>query len=91
MNFLFWGLTIGVIGKILIAVGILRVHYVMAMEKSIDEIVIRSFRFEKLLTYTGIVLLIIGYVLEVYYYGDSNLLMCQFGTCRETADTLISQ
>ncbi|MFN3188628.1 MAG: hypothetical protein ACK42D_03775 [Candidatus Paceibacteria bacterium] len=91
MNFLFWGLTIGVIGKILVAVGILRVHYVMAMEKSIDEIVIRSFRFEKLLTYIGIILIVAGYVLELYYYGDSNLLTCGLGTCRQATDALVSQ
>jgi len=82
MNLLFWGLTLGVIGKILVAVGILRVHYVMAMEKSIDEIVIRSFRFEKLLTYCGIALIIIGYVLEIYFYGDTNMLTCVLGTCQ---------
>lgn len=74
MTILFWGLTIGMLGKILVAVGILRVHYVMAMERSIDEIVLRSFRVEKLVTYIGIALIIIGYLLEVYFYGDSGLL-----------------
>jgi hypothetical protein len=82
MNLLFWGLTLGVIGKVLVAIGILRVHYVMAMEKSIDEIVIRSFRFEKILTYFGIALIILGYLLELHFYSDSNMLTCEFGACR---------
>jgi len=69
MTLLFWALTLGVVGKVLVAVGILRVHYVMAMEKSIDEIVIRSFLLERGLTYLGVILLIIGYTLELYHYS----------------------
>lgn len=87
MSLLFWGLTIGVIGKISVAIGILRVHYVMAMEKSIDEIVIRSFRFEKILTSVGIILILVGYLLEIYYYGESNLLTTTpdfFGAASDT-------
>jgi hypothetical protein len=68
MSILFWGLTIGVIGKILVAIGILKVHYVMAMEKSIDEIVIRTFVLEKILTIIGVLLIIFGYLLELYFY-----------------------
>jgi hypothetical protein len=68
MTVLFWALTCGVIGKILVAIGILKVHYVMAMEKSIDEIVIRSFLLEKILTYLGIGFLLVGYALELYAY-----------------------
>jgi hypothetical protein len=91
MSLLFWGLTTGVIGKIAVAVGILRVHYVMAMEKSIDEIVIRSFRFEKMLTYAGIFFIIFGYLLELYFYSNTSMLTCEFGACGQAASAILSQ
>lgn len=68
MTILFWALTLGVFGKVLVAIGILKVHYVMAMEKSIDEIVIRSFVLEKILTVLGIGFIVAGYGLELYFY-----------------------
>jgi len=91
MNLLFWGMTLGVIGKVLVAIGILKVHYVMAMEKCIDEIVIRSFRFEKILTYAGILLIVTGYALEIHFYSDTNMLTCEYGTCKQAATTILSQ
>ncbi len=91
MNLLFWGLTVSVLGKILVAVGILRVHYVMAMEQRIDEKVIRSFAFEKTLTYIGILLVILGYFLEVYFYGLTPLLTCSAEECADMAAVILSQ
>jgi hypothetical protein len=78
---LFWGLTLGVIGKVLIAVGILRVHYVMALEHRIDEKVISSFALEKTFTIIGIFLLFLGYFLEMYFYGLTPMLTCEVGEC----------
>lgn len=91
MNLLFWGLTLGTLGKVLVAVGILRVHYVMAMEKSIDEIVIRSFRLEKILTIVGILLILIGYFAELHFYNLANLLDCRMAECNHSIDIDISQ
>lgn len=91
MNFLFWGLTASVLGKILVALGILRVHYVMAHEQRIDEKVIRSFAFEKTLTYIGIFLIVLGYFLEVYFYGLTPLLTCSAEECMESAAVILSQ
>jgi len=82
MNLLFWAITLGVLGKVLVAIGILKVHYVMAMEKCIDEIVIRSFTLEKILTYFGIILIVLGYALEIYFYGHSGMLTCTLGACK---------
>jgi hypothetical protein len=90
MSILFWGLTLGVIGKILVAVGILKVHYVMAMERSIDEIVIRTFWLEKVLTITGILFIVVGYCMEIYFYGLTPLLTCMGESC-QTAATILSQ
>lgn len=91
MNILFWGLTVSVIGKILVAVGILRVHYVMALEQRIDEKVIRSFAFEKTLTYIGIFLIVAGYVMEIYFYGLTPLLTCTALECTDAAAVILSQ
>jgi hypothetical protein len=81
MDFLFWGLTIGVIGKIMVAVGILKVHHIMAEEKKIDDKVIHSFALEKTLTLVGIVLILAGYLLELYFYGMSPFLTCHGEGC----------
>lgn len=74
MNWLFWGLTFGVIGKVLFAVAILRVHQVMAKEHRIDKAVIKSFHFEMILTLIGIGLIIAGYFMELYFYGAADFL-----------------
>jgi hypothetical protein len=91
MSLLFWGITIGVIGKILIAIGILRVHFVMALEQRIDKKVIQSFRFEKILTLVGIALIIVGYILELYFYGLTPMLTCTGEECRQAASAIIAQ
>jgi hypothetical protein len=74
MNLLFWGLTLGTIGKICIAAAVLRVHHVMAKEHKIDKKVIRSFRGEIIITTVGIFLILVGYGMEIYFYHNSNLL-----------------
>lgn len=91
MSILFWGLTVGVIGKILIAIGILRVHFVMAREHKIDAKVIRSFAAEKLLTLFGIALLIIGYLLELYFYSPTSFLTCLGDECLQAGAVFLSQ
>jgi hypothetical protein len=91
MNLLFWGLTVGTIGKILVAVGILKVHHIMALERRIDARVIRSFAFEKTLTYLGILFIITGYLMELYFYGLTPMLTCYGPECMQAASTLLSQ
>lgn len=91
MNLLFWGLTVGVVGKILVAVGILKVHHIMAMEGRIDAKVIRSFDFEKALTYLGILFIITGYLMELYFYGLTPMLTCHGADCILPASATLSQ
>ncbi len=92
MNVLFWGLTLGVAGKILVALAILKVHHVMAIEHRIDEKVIRSFSFEKAITVMGVVLILLGYFLELYFYGiATTLLSCHGGECEQAASVFLSQ
>jgi hypothetical protein len=81
MSILFWALTMGVIGKIMLAVGILKVHYVMSQERKIDKEVIHSFHYEKILTIFGVGLIICGYLLELYFYNGVHMLSCSGADC----------
>ncbi len=91
MNILFWALTVGVFGKILVALAILKVHHIMAEERKIDTRVIRSFAFEKTLTILGVLAIIIGYLMELYFYGLTPLLTCHGAECSQAASVLLSQ
>lgn len=90
MNLLFWGLTVGVIGKVLLAAGVIIAHTELAHEKRIDNEVLRSFRLELWLTVIGIILIVLGYVMEVYFYGFTPLLTCDALECRAAAAALFS-
>ncbi len=81
MSLLFWGLTCGVVGKIMLAAGILRVHYVMEKERRIGDGVIHSFHYEKVVTFIGIGLILIGYLLELYFYNVAHLITCSGQDC----------
>ena len=82
MNLLFWGMTLSVIGKGLLALAIIWVHVTMATERSIDEEVVRAFRRETVLTLLGIFLIVIGYVFEVIALGGfPALFSCSGAEC----------
>ena len=89
MNLLFWGLTIGLIGKILLAIGVLVAHHKIAHEHMIDRAVLRSFRIEFIVTGIGIALIIFGYFLEIYFYHYADLLSCSGAACAAAASTLL--
>jgi hypothetical protein len=91
MNLLFWGLTVGTIGKILVGIGIIKVHHIMALERRIDARVIRSFAFEKTLTYLGIIFILVGYLMELYFYGLTPMLTCSGVDCIQAASAALSQ
>lgn len=61
------GFTISTIGKVLIGVSAFNVHRRIAHEHRIDKKVLRGMQREKVLAILGIVLMIIGYVLELPY------------------------
>ena len=82
MNLLFWGMTLGVIGKALLALGVVWVHVQMATERSIDDLVIRSFRTELIITILGFLLIVAGYLMEIIFLGGfSHLLTCDGPEC----------
>lgn len=91
MNLLFWALTVGVIGKVLLAVGVLIAHNELAHERRIDQLVLKSFRLEHSLTLAGIVLIVAGYGMEVYFYDFLSMLTCVGHQCAQTGGVLLSQ
>ena len=91
MNLLFWGLTVSMIGKLLLAAGVLIAHSKIAHERKIDLAVIRSFKTEQIITIVGIVLILIGYCMELYFYGFAEMLTCPTGKCILEAAAILSQ
>jgi uncharacterized membrane protein YidH (DUF202 family) len=89
MNLLFWGLTIGVIGKIILGGAVLLVHLKIFKEQKIDRAVLRSIHREHILTILGILLIIVGYILEVAFYNGVDLFRCQGADC--AAQLILSQ
>lgn len=65
MDLIFLGKTLDVLGKILIAYTAIMVHHRFRKEHKIDEFVFSEMRKEQVLGVVGIVLIIVGYLLEV--------------------------
>jgi hypothetical protein len=91
MSVLFWGLTVSVVGKILLGVGILKAHGQISHEHRIDQKVLKTFQTERWLTLLGLALMVFGYALEIYFYGFTQLLTCTGGDCAVAASALLSQ
>jgi hypothetical protein len=81
MNILFWGLTIGTIGKIIVGLAVLRVHMKIFEERKIDSAVLKYIRVEHALTVLGIALIMLGYILEVAFYSGADLFTCASAEC----------
>lgn len=91
MSILFWALTIGVVGKVMLAVGVIMAHSTLAHEHRVDEAVLKSFRKEHTITIIGICFIIIGYFMEIYFYGLTPLLTCELETCGALLNAAVSQ
>lgn len=66
---LFWGLTLGLIGKVLLGVTVIMVHRKITHEKRIDGIVLMEMRREQVVAVVGVCLMLIGYILELLHFG----------------------
>ena len=91
MNLLFWGLTISVIGKVLLVIGILKAHGKIVQEQKIDLQVLHTFHTEKMLTILGLIFILIGYALEIYFYGLTQLLTCVGIECSGAIGSILTQ
>lgn len=59
------GFTLDVIGKVMVAFTALMVHYRFRKEHKVDERIFKSMRREQVLAIIGILLIIIGYFLQI--------------------------
>ncbi|MBL7045546.1 MAG: hypothetical protein ISR99_00740 [Parcubacteria group bacterium] len=69
MDLLFWGLTLGVVGKVLLGFTVISVHLKIVKEHKIDRLVLKEMRKERNLAILGILFIVVGYVLELMFYG----------------------
>ncbi|MAF59500.1 MAG: hypothetical protein QF858_02740 [Candidatus Pacebacteria bacterium] len=68
MDLLFWGLTLGVLGKVLLGFTVLSVHWKIVKEHKIGKVVLREIRRERNLAILGILFIVVGYLLELSFY-----------------------
>lgn len=91
MNLLFWALTVGTVGKVLLGIGVIIVHHKMAEERIINQEVLGSFRLEHIITIMGLIMIVIGYGMEIYFYNLTSMLTCVGQECAQGASAVISQ
>jgi ABC-type iron transport system FetAB permease component len=91
MNLLLLGLTLGTLGKIILGVAVLLVHVHILKEHKIDAVVLKSMKREQLATVLGLVLIVVGYLMEVFFYaGSTNLLTCTGNACAAAVGSVLS-
>lgn len=56
-------------------------HNALAHEHRIDAKVIRTFHTEYIITFIGIALIVIGYVMEIFFYDFIHFLSCDIEIC----------
>lgn len=61
----FLGFTLDLIGKVLVAYTAIRVHYRFWKEHRIDAEVFKVMKREQLVGFIGIVLIVLGYLLQI--------------------------
>jgi hypothetical protein len=81
MNILFWGLTLGVVGKVLVVLAVLHMHHSLVREHRIDRSVILTYKQERFLTFIGLILITVGYILEIMFYSPTPLFLCHGSEC----------
>jgi len=81
MSLLFWGMTLSAFGKILVILAVLHMHHSLISEHRIDNKVLLSYRQERLLTFIGLIMIVVGYVLEVYFLSPTQIMSCHGSDC----------
>lgn len=70
-----WGVTLSFVGKAFLALAVVFVHSKITEEKRIDGIVLMEMKRERNLALAGLVLLVIGYILEMIHFGVLDILI----------------
>jgi len=61
------GITLGMIGTVLLGIAVIRVHWHVSHEHKIDRDVIRAIKNERIVSIVAILFIIAGYILELAY------------------------
>ncbi len=82
MNLLLLGLTLGTSGKLVLGLAVLRAHMHIVHEHKIDGVVLKAMSRERYVTLFGLLLILIGYILEVMFYSSAtDFLSCLGPEC----------
>lgn len=65
MSIEFFGSTLDVLGKVMVAFTAIMVHHRFRKEHKVDERVFKSMRREQVIAVAGIILIIAGYLLQL--------------------------
>jgi len=68
-DLLFWGLSIGTAGKVLLGMAVVSVHWKIVKEHKIDKKVLKEMKKERDTALVGIAFVITGYLFEIIFYG----------------------
>ena len=68
MNWFNLGLTLDTLGKILLGITVLMVHWHVLKEHKIDVDVLRAMKRERTLAVLAILLIIAGYILQLLFH-----------------------
>ena len=66
---LFWALTLGFFGKILLGATVINVHAHIIKERKIDQDVLKEMHRERKLGILAVLLILAGYILELIYFN----------------------
>jgi hypothetical protein len=88
MNILFWGMTLGMIGKVLVVLAVLHMHHSLVSEHRIDRKVILSYKQERVITFIGLILIVTGYLLEVFFFVPTHIFSCDGENCANLGSSL---
>lgn len=82
---LFAGLTLSFLGKVLLGVTVIMVHWKIIQEHKIDGQVLKEMRRERNVAILGIILIALGYLFEITFFEFLPFSECGFVTPTECA------
>lgn len=65
IDLLMVGVTLRVVGEIMVVLAVLHMHHTMIEEHRIDKRVVLTYRQERLLTWCGLCFIVLGYLAEM--------------------------
>jgi len=63
------GITLGMIGTVLLGFAVIRVHSHVSQEHKIDRDVVKAIKRERITSIIAILFIIAGYILELMHFG----------------------